>query len=68
MGSGPRVRAAGIQKLRMAPEKLEEIADAAGAGGYALVGLGGLVFAGTFLKNFLPFGIPGHLLSGGQID
>jgi multicomponent Na+:H+ antiporter subunit B len=57
-----------IQMKVLAPEKLEEIADAAGAAGYALVGLGGLVFAGIFFKNFLPFGIPGHLLSGGQID
>jgi hypothetical protein len=32
------------------------------------VGLGGLVFVGVFFKNFLPLGISGHLLSGGQID
>jgi multicomponent Na+:H+ antiporter subunit B len=57
-----------VQMRALAPEKLEEIADAAGAAGYALVGLGGLIFAGIFFKNFLPFGIPGHLLSGGQID
>ncbi len=57
-----------IRMRALAPEKLEEIADAAGAGGYALVGLGGLIFAGILLKNFLPFGIPGQLLSAGQID
>ncbi len=45
-----------------------EIGDAIGAMGYALVGLGGLVFVGVFFKNFLPLGIPGHLLSAGQID
>jgi multicomponent Na+:H+ antiporter subunit B len=56
-----------IRMRALAPETLEEIADAAGAAGYALVGLGGLVFAGIFFKNFLPFGIPGHLLSAGQI-
>jgi multicomponent Na+:H+ antiporter subunit B len=56
-----------IRMRALAPEKLEEIADAAGAGGYALVGLGGLIFTGIFLKNFLPFGIPGHLLSAGQM-
>jgi multicomponent Na+:H+ antiporter subunit B len=56
-----------IRMRALAPEKLEEIADAAGAGGYALVGLGGLIFAGIFFKNFLPFGIPGHLLSAGQM-
>ena len=26
------------------------------------------MFAGVFFKNFLPLGIPGHLLSAGQID
>lgn len=57
-----------LQMRVVAPEKLEEIADAAGAAGYALVGLGGLVFAGVFFRNFLPLGISGHLLSAGQID
>jgi multicomponent Na+:H+ antiporter subunit B len=57
--------------LRMkvvAPHLLVELGDALGAAGYALIGLGGLVIAGVFLKNFLPLGIPGHLLSGGQMD
>lgn len=57
-----------LQMRKLAPETLEEIGDAAGAAGYALVGLGGLIFAGVFFKNFLPFGIPGHLLSAGQMD
>jgi multicomponent Na+:H+ antiporter subunit B len=52
----------------VAPHLVVELGDAIGAAGYALVGLGGLVFAGVFLKNFLPFGIPGHLLSAGQMD
>ncbi len=52
----------------VAPHTLVELGDALGAMGYALVGLGGLVFAGVFFKNFLPFGIPGHLLSAGQMD
>ena len=47
------------------PEPVLEALDAIGAAGYALFGLGGLVFASVFLKNFLPLGIPGHLLSGG---
>jgi multicomponent Na+:H+ antiporter subunit B len=51
----------------LAPTKLIEIGDSLGAAGYGLVGLGGLIFAGVFFKNFLPFGIPGHLLSAGQI-
>jgi multicomponent Na+:H+ antiporter subunit B len=71
LATGPLAIFLAGRYLRMrvlAPERLEEIADAAGAAGYALVGLGGLIFAGVFFKNFLPFGIPGHLLSGGQID
>ncbi len=57
--------------LRMkivAPRIVIELGDALGAVGYALVGLGGLVFAGIFFKNFLPLGISGQLLSAGQID
>jgi multicomponent Na+:H+ antiporter subunit B len=57
-----------VRMRALAPEKLEEIGEAVGATGYALVGLGGLIFAGVFFKNFLPLGIPGHLLSAGQID
>ena len=56
--------------LRMkiiAPHKLVESAEAIGAAGYGLVGMGGLIFAGIFFKNFLPFGMPGHLLSAGQM-
>ncbi len=56
--------------LRMkliAPNTLVEFADALGAAGYGLVGLGGLIFVGVFFKNFLPLGIPGHLLSAGQM-
>jgi len=52
----------------LAPHTVVEIGDAVGAMGYGLVGLGGLVFVGIFFKNFLPQGIPGHLLSAGQID
>ena len=52
----------------LAPQVVVEIGDAVGAIGYGLVGLGGLVFVGVFFKNFLPLGIPGHLLSAGQID
>ena len=52
----------------VAPHTLVELGDTIGAVGYALIGLGGLVFAGVFFKNFLPLGIPGHLLSAGQID
>jgi multicomponent Na+:H+ antiporter subunit B len=51
-----------------APHTLLEFGDAIGAAGYALVGLGGLIFVGVLFKNFLPLGTAGHLLSGGQMD
>jgi multicomponent Na+:H+ antiporter subunit B len=52
---------------RMAPESLLEVAEALGAAGYALVGLGGLIIAGIYLKNFLPLGTPAMLLSAGMM-
>ena len=51
----------------VAPRRLLESADAIGAVAYALVGLGGLIFAGIYFKNFLPLGSQGHLLSGGMM-
>jgi multicomponent Na+:H+ antiporter subunit B len=52
---------------RVAPEKLPEMADAAGAAGFALIGIGGLVFAGVFFENFLDLGKPGSLNSSGTM-
>jgi multicomponent Na+:H+ antiporter subunit B len=52
----------------LAPHTLLEIGEAVGAAGYGLIGVAGLVFTGVFFENFLPLGIPGHLLSAGQID
>ena len=52
----------------IAPDLVVEFGDALGAAGYALVGLSGLIFVGVFFKNSLPLGIPGHLLSAGQMD
>jgi multicomponent Na+:H+ antiporter subunit B len=49
------------------PIGLVEVADAAGAAAYALVAIGGLVFATAAMANFLPFGTQGSLLSGGII-
>ncbi len=71
LASGPLAifLAGGYLRLKLkTPHTLVELADAVGAAGYALVGLGGLVFVGVFFKNFLPFGIAGHLLSAGQMD
>ncbi len=56
-----------LSMKRVAPKRLEESADALGAAAYALIGLGGLIFAGVYLKNFFPLGSPGHLLSGGMM-
>jgi len=70
LAAGPLAVFLAGRYLRMktvAPRVVEELGDALGAAGYAMVGLGGLVFAGVFFKNFLPLGIPGHLLSAGQI-
>ena len=52
---------------RVEPTSLVEVAEATGAMAYALVAVGGLVFAGAALENFLPFGTRGQLLSSGTI-
>jgi multicomponent Na+:H+ antiporter subunit B len=70
LAAGPLAVFLAGRYLRMkivAPHMLVEIGEAAGAAGYVLVGLGGLVFAGIFFKDFLPLGATGHLLSGGQL-
>jgi multicomponent Na+:H+ antiporter subunit B len=51
----------------VAPHAMVEFGEAAGAAGYALVGLGGLIFAGVFFKNFVGLGSPAHILSAGTI-
>jgi multicomponent Na+:H+ antiporter subunit B len=51
----------------VAPKHLIEAADSIGAASYALIGLGGLIFVGTYLKNPLPLGTPGMLLSAGMM-
>jgi multicomponent Na+:H+ antiporter subunit B len=52
---------------RVAPEFALESAESIGAAAYVLMGVGGLIFAGVFFKNFLPLGKPGMLLSGGMM-
>jgi multicomponent Na+:H+ antiporter subunit B len=52
---------------QVGPLALVEVADAAGALAYALVAVGGLVFAGTALYNFLPLGTTGQMASSGTI-
>jgi multicomponent Na+:H+ antiporter subunit B len=50
-----------------APNWALEAIEALGAAAYALIGLGGLIFAGVYLKNFLPLGTQGTLLSAGMM-
>ena len=52
---------------RVRPVALVEVAEAVGAGAFVLVALGGLVFAGSAMENFLPLGTAGELLSAGTI-
>ena len=52
---------------RIAPQWALEALDSAGATAYALIGLGGLVFASVYLENYLPLGTSGHLLSAGMM-
>jgi multicomponent Na+:H+ antiporter subunit B len=56
-----------LSMKRAAPKLALEAADALGAAAYALIGLGGLIFTGVYLKNFLPLGAVGHLLSAGMM-
>jgi multicomponent Na+:H+ antiporter subunit B len=51
----------------VAPHALVEAGEAAGAAGYALIGIGGLLFAGVFFRNFIDLGTAGQLLSAGTM-
>jgi len=51
----------------LTPEALIEVAEAAGAGAYVVVGLGGMLAGIAFLQNVLPLGETGSLVSGGTI-
>jgi multicomponent Na+:H+ antiporter subunit B len=52
---------------RAAPEWAVEALESIGAAAYTLIGLGGLIFASVYFKNFLPLGSPGKLLSAGMM-
>jgi multicomponent Na+:H+ antiporter subunit B len=52
---------------RLRPMALVETAKAAGAAGFVLIGMAGLIAAGAYLENFLPLGEPGELVSAGTI-
>src|SRR5207248_10146399 len=55
-----------LLRLRRSATPLE-LADAAGAAGFAVIGLGGLIGTGVFFENFIAKGSAGSLLSGGMI-
>lgn len=52
---------------RVAPHNVVEFAEGVGAGGYALVGLAGLIAGAPFLTNVLPLGKTGDVFSGGTV-
>jgi multicomponent Na+:H+ antiporter subunit B len=49
------------------PISLIELAEGAGAAGFAAIGLAGLVAGDAFFENVLGKGTPGELLSAGTI-
>ncbi|MEV4317051.1 MnhB domain-containing protein [Actinocrispum sp. NPDC049592] len=54
-----------LQKLR--PLAWYRLAEALGAGAFVVLGLLGLLVAGGFLVNFLPYGTSGDLFSSGTV-
>lgn len=52
---------------RVVRQEAVDVAEAGGAGGYVLIGLGTLLAGGAFLENLLPLGQVGSLLVGGTI-
>jgi multicomponent Na+:H+ antiporter subunit B len=58
----------GYREFRaVSPKAMLDVADAAGAGAYALIGLATMLASGTFLVNALPLSTTGTLLSAGTI-
>ncbi|HET8672139.1 MAG TPA: hydrogen gas-evolving membrane-bound hydrogenase subunit E [Thermoleophilaceae bacterium] len=52
---------------KVSPIPLVEAGEAGGAAAFALIGLGGLIIAGIYMKNFIDPGTAKMLLSGGTI-
>ena len=51
----------------VAPHAIVEAAEATGAAGYGLVGVGGLLAGAAFFHNFIALGSPGQILSAGTM-
>lgn len=52
---------------RITSHRVVEVADAVGAGGYALIGFAGMAYGAQFLQNIIPLGTTGKINSGGTI-
>jgi multicomponent Na+:H+ antiporter subunit B len=52
---------------RLTPHSALEIAEAAGAGAFAVLGFVGLAYENAYLRNFLGIGDTGTLYSGGSV-
>lgn len=52
---------------RYRPTALTEASEGAGAAGYVVVGIVGLLAGAVYLTNVVPLGQPGNVLSGGTI-
>ena len=58
----------GYRQFRaVSPKPMLDLAEAAGAGGYALIGLATMLASGVFLINCLPLGTTNTLFSAGTI-
>ena len=58
----------GYREFRaVSPRLLLDVAEAAGAGAYALIGLATMLASGVFLMNTLPLGKTGDLVSAGTV-
>jgi multicomponent Na+:H+ antiporter subunit B len=51
----------------VAPHTAVDLAEGAGAGGYAVIGIVSMLLGSAFLHNFGPFGVAGTLASAGSI-
>jgi multicomponent Na+:H+ antiporter subunit B len=61
------VAGSAVALRRLSPVAFVEWLEAAGAAGFALIAIGGLIFASAFFEDFLGAGTVGSLLSGGII-
>ena len=56
-----------MRMKRLVPHTVVGLGESLGALGFGLIGVGGLIFAGIFFKNFLGLGTAGRIVSAGMI-